>query len=260
MGVLDGRRALITGGASGIGLATARRFIDEGASVVIVDLNAETGQAAAAESGARFVKCDVASSDRLADAFTQAEAALGGLDLVYLNAGVTTGQGDLSELTDEQYERIRGVNVDHVVFGVRESLKRMERGSIVCTASLAGLVAYANDPIYALTKHAVVGLVRGLGLQLAETDVTVNAICPGIVETPLVGADATKALRDAGFPLLEPEDIAEGVMRAITSGRNGGCWACQPGREPELYQFKGVPGPRAEGSEGMAPPAFRGDR
>jgi len=265
MGQLDGRRALVTGGASGIGKATAKRFIDEGANVVIVDINEKNGKAVAGEIGATFVQADGSDPTQVAEAFRQAKDALGSLDIAYMNAGITTymhgerqtGQAfDIAELPDDLYRRILGINVDGVVFGVREAVKTMkgQGGSILCTASLAGLIAYQGDPIYALTKHAVVGLVRGLGPTLKEQGITINAICPGIVETPLVGEQAAKALKDAGFPLIAPEGIAEACVMAITGGRSGDCWTIQPGRTPEAYQFHGVPGPRAEGAVGMRPP------
>lgn len=256
MGVLEGRKALITGGASGIGLATARRFIDEGASVVIVDFNEKAGKEAASSLGATFVHADAGDSDQVAEAFRQATQALGGLDIAYLNAGVTTNQPDFAELTDEQYFRILNINVNGVVFGVREAIRAMTPGggSILATASLAGLVAYAGDPIYALTKHAVVGLVRGLGLQLPDRGITINAICPGITATPLVGESAIKMLEEANFPVIPPSDIAEACVRAITGGKSGQCWPVQAGRDPVPYEFHGVPGPRLEGAVGKVPP------
>ena len=256
MGVLEGRRALITGGASGIGLATARRFIDEGASVVIVDLNDRAGKEAAADIGATFVQADCGDSDQVAEAFRQAAESLDGLDIAYMNAGVTTQQPDFAELTDEQYFRILNINVNGVVFGVREAVRAMKDGggSILATASLAGLIAYSGDPIYALTKHAVIGLVRGLGLQLRDSGITINAICPGITATPLVGEQAIKMLEDANFPVIPPEDIANACVVAISSGKTGQAWPVQPGRDVEPYEFRGIPGPRVEGSIGRVPP------
>jgi NAD(P)-dependent dehydrogenase (short-subunit alcohol dehydrogenase family) len=259
MGVLEGRKALITGGASGIGLATAQRFIDEGASVVIVDFNEQAGKEAAASLPATFVHADAGESDQVAEAFRQAKDVLGSLDIAYLNAGVTTQQPNFAELTDEQYFRILNINVNGVVFGVREAIRAMTPGggSILATASLAGLIAYAGDPIYGLTKHAVVGLVRGLGLQMKDTNITINAICPGITATPLVGDQAIKMLEDANFPVIAPEHIAEACVRAITSGKTGQAWPVQAGREPEFYEFHGVPGPRVEGAIGRVPPGTR---
>jgi NAD(P)-dependent dehydrogenase (short-subunit alcohol dehydrogenase family) len=265
-GLLEGRKALVTGGGSGIGRATAKRFIDEGADVVIVDINEKNGSAVADEIGATFVQADGSDPSQVADAFRQAIDALGSLDIAYMNAGITTymrgerqpGQTfDITELTDDLYHRILGINVHGVFYGVREAVRAMQGsgGSILCTASLAGLIAYSGDPIYALTKHAVVGLVRGLGATLKEQGITINAICPGIVETPLVGAEAAQALKDAGFPLIAPEGIAEACVMAITGGRSGDCWTIQPGRTPEAYHFHGVPGPRTDGAVGMRPPA-----
>jgi NAD(P)-dependent dehydrogenase (short-subunit alcohol dehydrogenase family) len=256
MGQLDGKRALVTGGASGIGLATVRRFIDEGATVVIVDLNEVAGKQVADEVGAEFVRADVADGSSVSEAFRQAHQILGGLDIAYMNAGVTTQEIDITKITDEQYFRILNINVNGVFFGVREAARLMkDGGAIVATASIAGLMGHAGDPIYTLTKHAVVGLCRSLAQQLGEKGITINAICPGITDTPLVGDEAKKFLTDAGFPLIPASGIAEAVMRAITSGESGNAWVIQPGREPMPYAFRGIPGPRAEGAEGMAPPS-----
>lgn len=252
---LEGCRALVTGGASGIGLATARRLTDEGARVAVADLDEAAAKEAASELGGVAVAVDVSDAGQVSRAFKDAADELGGLDLVHLNAGVTTGEDDIASLTNAQYKRILGANVDGVVYGTREAVRLMsDGGAIVCTASLAGIVAYPPDPIYALTKHAVVGLVRGLGPKLAERSVTINAVCPGIVETPLVGDEAAKFLKDSGFPLIQAEEIAEAVVRAVRSGESGNCWIIQPGREPLVYEFKGVPGPRVAGAEGMRPP------
>jgi NAD(P)-dependent dehydrogenase (short-subunit alcohol dehydrogenase family) len=271
MGSLEGRKALVTGGASGIGLATTKRFIAEGASVAIIDVNEEAGKKKADEAGAVFVRADASSADDVADAFRQTSTELGGLDIAYMNAGVTIrppsdradpGWGfDIASLDEQQYRRIMGINVDGVVYGVREAVRTMTGGgSILCTASIAGITAYPPDPIYALTKHAVVGLVRGLGPTLADKGITINAICPGITDTPLVGAAAKETLTQAGFPLIPPEGIAEACVMAITSGESGNAWVVQPGRQPLAYGFRGVPGPRIEGAEGMAPPGWRLER
>ncbi|MGH2812135.1 MAG: SDR family NAD(P)-dependent oxidoreductase [Actinomycetota bacterium] len=254
--MLDGRRALVTGGASGIGLASARRLHAEGARVVIVDTNEAAGKEAAEEVEGLFVFADISSSKEVASAFEQTEAFLGGVDLAHLNAGVTSRTREIDSLTDEEYARVREVNVDGVVFGVREGVRSMKRaggGSIVATASIAGLNSYPPDPIYGLTKHAVVGLVRALGPLLTPYQITINAICPGIVETPLLGEGAER-LKELGFPLIAPDAVAEAVVRAVNEGGSGEAWVVQPGREPLVYQFRGVPGPRVPGAEGMEPP------
>lgn len=259
MGAFEGKVALVTGGASGIGLAAVRRFADEGATVVVADLNKAAGEAAAEEVGGRFLALDVADGS----AWTQAVAAIeeqdGGLDIAYLNAGVTTGNPDIVSLTDEQYRRIMGANVDGVVFGMRACVPAIERrggGAIVVTASLAGIIAFAGDPIYTLTKHAVVGLVRSVAPHLQPKNITVNSVNPGIVDTPLVGEEGRERLTAAGFPLIPPGDIAAAVVGAITGGGTGQCWVCQPGRPPEPYEFGQAPGPRTPGAEGRRPPGM----
>lgn len=245
MGVLDGKVAIVTGGASGIGLATVKRFAAEGASVVIVDRNADLGEVAAKEVDGRFVSADVGSADDWRAVVGEAESAFGGIDIAYLNAGVTTGEADITKLTDEQYDRIMRANVDGVVLGLRATVPPIEKrggGSIVATASLAGLIAFALDPIYTMTKHAVVGMVRGVAPQLQAKNITINAVCPGVVATPLVG-DGAQALRDSGFPIIEPEEIADAVFMCVTGDATGQAYACQAGREPTAYEFRDVPGP-----------------
>lgn len=263
----EGRVALVTGGASGIGLATARRLASAGASVCLVDV--ADGRAAAEELGGRFVHGDVGEPATYDDAVRTCEETFGGLDVVHLNAGVTivppeeaagTDTHDVTRLTDEQYRRIMRVNVDGVVFGTRAVVPALERrggGDIVATASLAGLVAFPVDPVYSLTKHAVVGFVRSVADDLAKRGIRANCVCPGITATPLVGDEAVRTFGEVGFPLLEPEDIAEAVVGALRSGETGQAWACQPGREPVRYEFRGVPGPRTPGAEGRTPPPMR---
>lgn len=252
MGQLDGRVALITGGASGIGLATAHLLRAEGARLAIADLREpEAGLADLA------VTADVADASVWPGLVAQVEEALGGLDVVHLNAGITCNIADVTAVDDESYRRLMRVNVDHVFFGLRAGAAAMERGGggrIVATASLAGLTGFGVDPVYTLTKHAVVGLVRGCAGNLAERGVVVNAVCPGIVDTPLLGDAERQALLDAGFPMLAAEEIAAAVLRAAVDGGPGDCWYVQPGRAPEPFRFGRVPGPRIPGKEGVTPP------
>jgi NAD(P)-dependent dehydrogenase (short-subunit alcohol dehydrogenase family) len=236
VGALDGKVALVTGGASGIGLASATRLHQEGADVVIADRDETGGRAAAEELGGRFVALDVAD----ASAWRRVVDELGDLDLVHLNAGVTTGEGDITALTDEQYRRLLGANVDGVVFGCRAvvpALSARGGGAIVATASLAGIIAFAPDPLYTATKHAVVGLVRSLAPQLEAKGIRINAVCPGVVDTPLVGP-ARERLRESGFAMIPPSDIADAVFRCATGGfESGACVVCRAGRPPEPHRF-----------------------
>ncbi len=227
------RSALVTGGASGIGAAIAARLEAEGYEVHVLDL--ATG----------FDVTDASAWEDVPD-----------VQLACLNAGVVTGESDIAELTDEQYRRILGVNVDGVVYGTRVLARSMKPGSaIVATASLAGLTAVPADPIYALTKHAVVGFVRSVAPQLELRRITINAVCPGFVDTPMLDAAGQREVfAAAGFPLLEAADVADAVWTAATSRETGAAWVVQPGREPLLFRFPGVPGPRVEGAEAVLPP------
>ena len=157
-------------------------------------------------------------------------------------------------ISDDQYRRILGVNLDGVVFGVRRMAQVMDGGSIVVTASLAGLTATEPDPLYALTKHAVVGFVRSVAPKLlADRGIRLNMVNPGFVDTPLLG-EGREAFVAAGFPLLKPEDVADAVLRAADDEEVGQAWIVQPGREPLKFRFPNLPGPRVPGNEGMRPP------
>lgn len=214
--------ALVTGAAGGIGKAITAKLRSEGFEVKELDL----------VSG-----FDVSDPE--------AWEHVGSVDLACLNAGIVTGSDDIATLTDEQYRRALGVNVDGVVFGVRRLDRVMPKGStIVVTASLAGLTAIADDPIYGLTKHAVVGFVRSVAPQLAERGIRIQAVCPGWANTALTTTEFRQNLESRGFRLLSPEAVADGVWAAYKSDGTGEAWIVQPGREPLLYEFKGVPGPR----------------
>ena len=128
------------------------------------------------------------------------------------------------------------MNVDGVVLGVSRLARVMKDGSIVVTASLAGLTAMPSDPVYSLCKHALVGYVRSVAPRLEP--LRVNAVCPGIADTPMVDAQR-EAL--AGFPLVAPETVADTVWRAATSGRSGEAWFVQPGREPAPFSGERQP-------------------
>jgi len=214
--------ALVTGAAGGIGKAIVAKLRGEGFDVKELDL--VTG-------------FDVSDPE--------AWEHVGSVDLACLNAGIVTGSDDIAMLSDDQYRRAVGVNVDGVVYGVRRLDRVMPKGStIVVTASLAGLVAIADDPIYGLTKHAVVGFVRSVAPQLAERGIRIQAVCPGWANTALTTLEFRQELEGRGFRLLSPEAVAEGVWAAYSSEGTGEAWIVQPGREPLLYEFKGVPGPR----------------
>ena len=254
MGSFDGKIGLVTGGASGIGRAVAERLAREGARVVVVDVEEDAGRAVADSVDGLFVRADVSNLDEVRAAVAEAVDRYGGLHFAHLNAGVSTGASDMTALSEADYRRAVGVNVDGVVFGVKAVAPVVERGAaIVATASLAGLLPYPGDPVYGLTKHAVIGFVRAVATQLHERGIGINAICPGFVDTPLIGPFAEE-FRARGFPLLEPAEVARAVLEIAASGKTGEVFVCQPGRLCERYEFRGVPGPRVAGAEGKAPP------
>jgi len=216
-------KALVTGGEGGIGQAYRARLEREGFEVESLDL--ATG-------------FDVTSPE--------AWEQVGAVDVACLNAGVLTG-----DLTYENYRRAVGVNVDGIVLGVLHLREVMDAGAIVATASLAGLTGMPSDPVYSLTKHAVVGFVRSMA-PLVEP-IRINAVCPGIADTPMID-DQRAELAAAGFPLVAPADVAEAMWRAVSGGGTGECWFVQPGREPAPFRFPSLPGPRVDGERVGKPP------
>jgi NAD(P)-dependent dehydrogenase (short-subunit alcohol dehydrogenase family) len=257
-GALRGRVAVVTGAGSGIGLATARRLASLGADVVAVDIAADKVERAAGEIGGPAVIADVSRAERWS-VIADVAAELGGADIAFLNAGTTTGQEDITAVTDEQYRRILGVNVDGVVYGMRALVPQIVAkggGAVVATSSLAGLIAFPGDPLYTLTKHAVVGLVRAVAPRLAEQHVTVNAVCPSLVDTPLIDGEIRDTLAGAGFPLISPDAVADAVLHCITSGDTGQAVFVQLGWPPTAYRFGHPPGPRIEEAQGKVPPGW----
>ncbi|HEV7471593.1 MAG TPA: SDR family oxidoreductase [Pseudonocardia sp.] len=247
---LTDKTALITGGASGIGAAAARRLAAAGATVVIADRDETGAKAVADELGGLAVPTDVTDPEAMQAAVAAAEEHTGRLDVVLLNAGVTGGQTGVTDLDLEGYRRIVGVNFDHVVFGLNAAVPALRRaggGRVIATASLAGIVALPGDALYTATKHAVVGYVRSAGPALAPEGITVNAVCPGFADTPLI---AHLKEQFGEFPLLTAEDVASAIELIMERGEPGDCWYVQPGREPAPYGFRGVPGPKG----GTPPP------
>jgi len=254
LSTLDGAVSLVTGGASGIGAAVARRLAAEGGRVVVADRDTDLGQQVADDVGGTFVEVDVTDPQAQARAVALAEERHGGLDLAFLNAGVEAGPDvTVAALLEgaglANYRRVMGVNIDGVVFGVAAAapaLRRRGGGAIVATASLAGLVGLANDPVYTVTKHGVVGLVRAVGPVLAPEGIITTAVCPSFADTPLV-ARVKESVQAFGVDLLTPDEVADAVLAAATSTQAGACWWVQPGRPSEPFRFQTVPGPRPRG-------------
>ena len=205
----------MTGGRGGIGSAIAARFDD----VVALDLP----------------EFDVGS----ADAWGSLE---GEFDAAFLNAGIGIGVEDVAELADDDYARIVRANLDGVVYGTRECARRLmpRGGSIVATASLAGLTSMPFDPLYTATKHAVVGFVRSAAPGLERRGIRLNALCPGFTDTPIVEDELRGRLP---VPLMEPSFVAEAALRILDDPETGRAWIVQPNRV-EPFRFPGIPGPR----------------
>jgi NAD(P)-dependent dehydrogenase (short-subunit alcohol dehydrogenase family) len=228
---LDGKVAVVTGGASGIGRALALRFAEEGAAgVVVADLDGDGAAAVAAQIGARGlgVACDVADADSVDALVDGAESAFGPVDLFCANAGVAVGTGP--ESADAEWELAFAVNVRAHVLAARRLLPGwLERGSghLLVTASAAGLLTQIGSAPYAVSKHAAVAFAEWLSVTYGDRGVGVSCLCPMGVNTPLLyageragGAAATPSpgVQAAGR-VLEPDEVAEIVVGALRDGR-----------------------------------------
>ncbi|MGQ0777351.1 MAG: 3-oxoacyl-ACP reductase [Pseudonocardiales bacterium] len=223
-GRLDGRVAVVTGGGSGIGLASARRLAAEGASVVIADVDPDTGAAAAAEVDGLFVRTDVTSESEVNALFTTTIEQYGTVDISFHNAGISPPEDDSILTTGlDAWRRVLEVNLTSVYLCCRAVLPHMQRrgrGSIINTASFVAVMGSATSQIsYTASKGGVVALSRELGVQFAREGIRVNALCPGPVNTPLLrelfAADPERAQRRlVHVPMgrfAEPEEIAGAV-------------------------------------------------
>ena len=258
---LDGKAALVTGGASGIGKATAERLASEGMRVCVVDLDEDGARSVADSVGGTSFAADVGDVSQTDAAFAHCEQELGSVDVAFLNAGIAIGFADITTLEDDLYRTIMRVNVDGVFFGARAAIRAMRPrggGAIVATASLAGLIPFPPDPVYVLTKHAVVGFIRSIAPTVEPLGISANCVNPGFTDTNIINDEIKGIVADLGFPLIPPTQIADAVVHAITCGETGRCWVCQPGREPIAYGFRDVPGPRTPGAEGLRPPDVLG--
>jgi NAD(P)-dependent dehydrogenase (short-subunit alcohol dehydrogenase family) len=221
---LQDRVAVITGGGSGIGLATARRFRDEGAFVVVVDVNEEAGKSAAAEVGGEFVAVDVTDEEGVRGLFDHVASTHGSVDIAFNNAGISPPDDDsILDTGLEAWDRVQRVNLTSVYLCCKYAIPHMLRqgkGSIINTASFVAILGAATSQIsYTASKGGVLAMTRELGVQFAREGVRVNALCPGPINTPLLQELFAKDPERAARRLVhipmgrfgEPSEIAAAV-------------------------------------------------
>ena len=220
----EGRVALVTGASSGIGKATAAAFVREGYTTVAADVREPAGKGA---TPGRFMRCDVSDEDNVRDLITQIVAELGRLDVAFNNAGILGELGPTADCSTASFDQVIAVNLRGTWLCLREELRQMARqetgGAIVNCSSVAGLVGLAGATAYVASKHGVVGLTRTAALEYARTNVRVNAVCPGPIETPML-EELTAGMPRQAIVDIEPagrvgapEEIAAAVL-----------WLCSP--------------------------------
>ena len=233
MGKLDGKVAVITGGASGIGDATVRLFVAEGCRVVIADVQDDRGARLAEELGksASYLHADVSQEAQVSGAIAHAVSRFGRLDCLFNNAGAGGVAGPIEEIPADGFDHTMGVLLRGVFLGMKHAapiMKRQRGGSIISTASVAGLQAGYGPHVYSAAKAAVVHLTRSVAMELGESGVRVNCICPGGIATPIFGsalglagpeadrvAELMKTLLATRQPIQRaglPEDIARAAL------------------------------------------------
>ncbi len=225
---VEDKVVLITGGGSGIGRATALLFAKAGAKLAIADIDAQSGQETAEfitshGSEAIFMQTDVSQADQVLNMIEETVARYGRIDCAFNNAGIEGETKRTMDVTEDDFDRIIAVNLKGVWLCMKYELEQMVRqghGSIVNTASVAGLVGAHSLPVYAASKHGVVGLTRSAAVEYARKGIRVNAVCPAVIRTPMVerAMDAFPKLKEAmvgnnpSKRLGEADEVAEAVL------------------------------------------------
>ncbi len=230
----ENKVALVTGAGSGMGLATAKAFAEAGAAVTLADINERAVRSAADElisagHKAIAVRCNVADEAEVAAMVEQTVSTFGRLDAAFNNAGVQSPVAETADASGEEFERVNAINLRGVWSCMKYELLQMRKqgnGAIVNNSSLGGLVGLPGRAIYHASKHGVLGLTKSAALEYASRGIRINAVCPGIIETPMVAgmltsqAEAMKELmKEVPIGRLgRPEEIAAAVL-----------WLCSPG-------------------------------
>ena len=222
MGRLDGKIAVITGGASGMGEATSKLFCSEGAKVVVADLQEEKGRKvveAITQSGgqATYVQADVSSGEDVQGMVREAVDRWGGLDIIFNNAGIGFSEGRVGESAEDDWDRVIAVDLKGVYLGMRHAIPHLLArggGSIISTASIAGLLGFPNLGAYSAAKGGVIQLTKVVAVEYAAQGIRANCICPGGIATPLVLDNPRMATGVTPEQMLEGLKMAQPIPRA----------------------------------------------
>ncbi|AYJ87045.1 SDR family oxidoreductase [Sphingomonas paeninsulae] len=233
----EGAVALVTGGGSGIGRAASQRLAADGAAVVVADLNGDSAARTvalieAAGGRALAVVANIAAEADNIHMFDEAERTFGGVDMAFLNAGTLQPYIPLNEVSVELFDRIISVNLRGTFLGVQQALTRLRPGgACVVTASAAGLIGFAEAAAYATSKHGLIGLVKSSAAAFAARSLRINAICPGMVLTPMNGLEGSEAIEDpdkldypdyrGGLSAQQVAEVAIFLMSRRAAGLNG---------------------------------------